>query len=65
MTIELMEAIFGTAFVTPEQCEAVAILHGRQIAAKTAGHRAFARTLESGGDVVRTAWQLAARGMAV
>ena len=62
MTIELMEAIFGTAFVTPEQMESVAILHGRQLAARTAGQRAFARTLASDGDMARTAWQLIARG---
>jgi hypothetical protein len=61
ITIELMELIFGTNW-TREQCEAVAILHGRQIAEKTAGHRAFARTLVDDGDVVRTAWRLVARG---
>jgi hypothetical protein len=61
ITIELMQIIFGTNW-TRSQLEAVAILHGRQLAARTAGHRAFARTLASDGDVVRTAFQLVARG---
>ena len=61
MESRILELIYGTMYVTPKQLEAVAALHGRQLAAKTAGQRAFARTLESGGDVVRTAWQLAAR----
>jgi hypothetical protein len=60
ITIELMQFIFGTKW-TREQCESVAALHGKQLAARTAGHRAFARTLET-GDVMKTAWQLVARG---
>jgi hypothetical protein len=60
MEIGIMEAIYGSNW-TLSQLEAVAILHGRQLAAKTAGRRAFARAMET-GDVVRTAWQLVARG---
>ena len=62
ITIGLMELIFGTDW-TREHCEAVAALHGKQLAEKTAGRRAFARTLANDGDVVRTAWRLAVRGM--
>jgi hypothetical protein len=61
ITIELMELIFRGKW-TMKHCDAVAALYGRQLAARTAGHRAFARTLET-GDVVRTAWRLAVRGM--
>jgi hypothetical protein len=61
MDMRLFELIYGTAFVTPVQLEQVAILHGRQMAAATAGRRAFARTIASDGDVVKTAWHLAAQ----
>ena len=62
ITIELMELIFRGNW-TRKHCEAVAALYGRQMAERTAGPRAFARTLADDGDVVRTAWRLAVRGI--
>jgi hypothetical protein len=62
ITIQLMETIYGSAW-TRQQCDTVAKLHGKQLAERTAGRRAFARTLASDGDVLRTAYKLIARSV--
>lgn len=58
--LKLFEVIYGTPWATPEQAEAVAVLHGRQIFEREKPHRELMQAHQD-GDVMSVIWRQLAR----
>jgi hypothetical protein len=63
ITIELMELIFGTPWATPEQCEAVAVLYGRQQFEKAQPCRELLEAVAEEKNIVHVAMRQIARSV--
>ena len=61
ITIELMEIIFETPWVTPEQLESAAVLYARQEYERNLPKRKLLEAIERDGDVMPTIWSQIAR----
>lgn len=57
---KLFEVLFGTPWATPAQCEAVAVLAGRQMFAQDKPRRDLLAAHQA-GDVMPTMWRRIAR----
>lgn len=61
-TMKLLEMIFQTQWVTPEQCESVAVLYGRQKYNKLKIQNQLLKAFDA-DEMVSTVWRQLARNV--